>query len=364
MGKNDMTAECCGGFINIRAGAIIMKDGKILMVGNPDTDYLYSVGGRLKFGETAEEAVVREVLEETGVKMEVDRLGFVHELYFLGDSAYNLGKTVYEISYYFYMKPPDGFDPSSLSFTEDGTKEYLTWVSLDDPVKMYPRFFKTELKHPENTVKFYTFDDRGGVWEKLWGSADDEKLFSYLKKYDKYDGEEIAFFKEAGVKTVCDAACGFGAYTLALASNGFEVSAFDISTRAAAKAKEGLRRFGHDVDVKSADILGTRYADGYFDGVCAVSVLDHMTKADAEKALCELYRIARPGGLIMLAFDKPDETGLTKEHEILPDGSIKYENGMIFHPYDSEEIAGLTVGRETVFECENGRGEQIVILKR
>ena len=28
------------------------------MVGN-DRDYLYSVGGRVKFGETAEEAVVR-----------------------------------------------------------------------------------------------------------------------------------------------------------------------------------------------------------------------------------------------------------------------------------------------------------------
>ena len=31
--------------------------------------YLYSVGGRIRMGETAEEAVVREVLEETGVLM-------------------------------------------------------------------------------------------------------------------------------------------------------------------------------------------------------------------------------------------------------------------------------------------------------
>ena len=67
MDKNDMTAECCGGFINIRAGAIIMKNGKFLMVGNEKNDYLYSVGGRLKFGETAEEAVVREVFEVTGL---------------------------------------------------------------------------------------------------------------------------------------------------------------------------------------------------------------------------------------------------------------------------------------------------------
>ena len=85
--KKDMSVPCDDGMINIRVGAIIMKDGKILMVGNKmHPEYIYSVGGRIKFGETAEEAVVREVFEETGVHMEVDRLGFVHENYFIGDS--------------------------------------------------------------------------------------------------------------------------------------------------------------------------------------------------------------------------------------------------------------------------------------
>lgn len=79
--NKDMSVVCNDGIINIRSGAIIMKDRKLLMVGN-NRDYLYSVGGRLKFGETAEEAVRREVFEETGVKMEIDRLGFVHENYF------------------------------------------------------------------------------------------------------------------------------------------------------------------------------------------------------------------------------------------------------------------------------------------
>ena len=65
--NKDMCVACDDGILNIRVGAIIMKDGKILMVGN-DRDYLYSVGGRVKFGETAEEAVVREVLEETAFR--------------------------------------------------------------------------------------------------------------------------------------------------------------------------------------------------------------------------------------------------------------------------------------------------------
>ena len=48
--NSDMTVPCDQGFINIRVGAIILKDGKFLMVGNERSDYLYSVGGRVKFG--------------------------------------------------------------------------------------------------------------------------------------------------------------------------------------------------------------------------------------------------------------------------------------------------------------------------
>ena len=157
--NKDMCVACDDGILNVRAGAIIMKDGKLLMVGN-DRDYLYSVGGRVKFGETAEEAVVREVLEETGVQMEIDRLGFVHENYFYGDAPSNRNKLIYEISFFFYMKVPDAFAPISESFTEDNSKEHLVWVSLDEDRKMYPEFFRTELKNPTDTVKHFTKDER------------------------------------------------------------------------------------------------------------------------------------------------------------------------------------------------------------
>ena len=159
MGK-DMCIPCDNGILNIRVGAIIIKNGKILMAGNEKADYLYSVGGRIKFGETAEEAVVREVFEETGVRMEVDRLGFVHENYFYGDSPQKRGKLVYEISLYFYMKAPDDFSPISESFTEDDNREFLRWISPEDNAKMFPEFFKTELKNPSDAVKYFVTDER------------------------------------------------------------------------------------------------------------------------------------------------------------------------------------------------------------
>ena len=158
--NKDMCVACDDGILNIRVGAIVMKDGKILMVGNERANYLYSVGGRIKFGETAEEAIVREVFEETGVKMEIDRLGFVHENYFYGDAPSNLGKLIYEISFYFYMKVPSDFAPISESFTEDNSKEHLKWISLDEDIKMYPEFFRTELNNPTDTVKHFVKDER------------------------------------------------------------------------------------------------------------------------------------------------------------------------------------------------------------
>lgn len=158
--NKDMCVACDNGILNIRVGAIIMKDGKILMVGNERANYLYSVGGRIKFGETAEEAIVREVFEETGVKMEIDRLGFVHENYFYGDAPSNLGKLIYEIPFFFYMKVPSDFAPISESFTEDNSKEHLKWVSLDEDIKMYPEFFRKELKNPTDTVKHFIKDER------------------------------------------------------------------------------------------------------------------------------------------------------------------------------------------------------------
>ena len=158
--NSDICVPCGEGLVNLRVGAIIMKNGKLLMVGNDRADYLYSVGGRIKMGETAEEAVVREVFEETGVKLDIDRLGFVHENYFYGDSPSNLGKLIYEISFYFYMKVPSDFAPISESFTEDNSREHLRWVALDENIKMYPEFFRTELKNPTDTVKHIVKDER------------------------------------------------------------------------------------------------------------------------------------------------------------------------------------------------------------
>ncbi len=159
MVNQDLCIPMNDGVVNIRVGAIIMIDDKFLMAGNERFDHLYSVGGRIKFGETAEEAVVREVFEETGVKMDVDRLGFIHENFFMGDVGVKLNQPIYEISFFFYMKVPENFEPVCMSFTEENDKEFLEWISVDDTRTYYPEFFRTELAEPVYYVKHFVTRD-------------------------------------------------------------------------------------------------------------------------------------------------------------------------------------------------------------
>ena len=158
--ETDLTMPVEGGLVNLRVGAIIQKDGKLLMVGNDRNDYDYSVGGRIRFGETAEQAILREVEEETGFRLEIDRLGFVEENYFYGTSPYKKERLVYEISFYYYMKMPEGFEPLSDRFEEEGTPEYLEWLSPETEKTLYPTFFRTELAEPVPYVRHIVSDER------------------------------------------------------------------------------------------------------------------------------------------------------------------------------------------------------------
>ena len=210
--------------------------------------------------------------------------------------------------------------------------------------------------------------DYNAYWEKCWQDEDSEELYKYLEGYFKLNSREIDIFKEHNIVNVCDAACGFGAYSLAFASNGFNVSSFDISESAVETTISGLKRYGLDVSgVKVASILDTGYADDTFDGVVAHAVLDHLTLDDAKRALTELTRITVPNGLILLSFDIPEDEDLTEAHITLGDGTMQYtskgRDGMLFRPYDRDRISELLHGYKIVYQAEKGKRENTVIIE-
>ena len=67
--------------IRIRVAGILVKDGKILLVRHEKNDKSYWLlpGGGMDFGETAEEALIREFQEEVGLTIKVGKLVIVHD---------------------------------------------------------------------------------------------------------------------------------------------------------------------------------------------------------------------------------------------------------------------------------------------
>lgn len=152
MEAKDLTFVTEHGRLNYRVGAIIIHDGKLLMVKNKKSPYYYSVGGRVKLNETSEEAVVREVFEETGLHIEIDRLGFIHENFFVEEIT---KEVFHELSFFYYMKDVENINVLCSSLTYKGEEESIHWIPLQDieKIHLYPRFFKTRLMASSQSIE-------------------------------------------------------------------------------------------------------------------------------------------------------------------------------------------------------------------
>lgn len=148
----DITMKMDEGWLNLRVGAILLREGKLLMAKEPGQDHAYSVGGRVQLGENTEQAILRECREELGAELEIDRLGFVHENFFRAKGGKMDGSVVYELAFFYYMKLPEDFSPRP-AFTEKGSRVELIWVPVDGETPYYPTFFRKELMRPCREVR-------------------------------------------------------------------------------------------------------------------------------------------------------------------------------------------------------------------
>jgi RimJ/RimL family protein N-acetyltransferase/ADP-ribose pyrophosphatase YjhB (NUDIX family) len=140
------SADCCyktdRGVFRYRVGAMIQRDGKLLMATNSRDHYYYSVGGGVRFGETTEAALKREVSEEIGTDCTIGKLALVHENLFE-----ERGIKYHELALFYFVDLPADAIVRSERLTDSGLVESFEWLPINqlDALILYPEVLKTAI---------------------------------------------------------------------------------------------------------------------------------------------------------------------------------------------------------------------------
>ncbi len=132
---------------NYRVAGVALDDGRVLLHRSEQDDFWALPGGRVELCELAEEALRREMQEELGIAVRVERLLWVTENFFVDRGIRN-----HELGLYFLMVlPPDSHLLKAL-FPFHGMEGELhlifDWFRLDvlDTLPLYPTFLRAGLR--------------------------------------------------------------------------------------------------------------------------------------------------------------------------------------------------------------------------
>lgn len=155
----DITFSVDGLCFNDRAAAILVCEGRLLVLRDDSCAYAYLPGGRVQAGETAEAAVLRELREELGIEARIERPLWVNQA-FLPSRPVESGITSCVFNYLIDFSKTDLLARSdSFEYLEGGNRrmryEWLTFDALES-ANFQPRFLKTAVRHLPDSVQMLT----------------------------------------------------------------------------------------------------------------------------------------------------------------------------------------------------------------
>ena len=143
----DLSFRCGNQKFNYRVCAMMIANHKILAMHDERSPFFYLPGGRVTMGETAEQAVIREVQEELGITPKIIRALWLNQAFFTEDVDH---LRYHELCIYFLMDVSEtdllsrGNTFSKMEGNHTHRFEWLEFDRLKDEY-FYPLFLKKEI---------------------------------------------------------------------------------------------------------------------------------------------------------------------------------------------------------------------------
>lgn len=143
---------------NYRVCAMIISGNKILAMHDERSPYYFLPGGRVKIGETAEDAVIREIQEELGIVPKITRALWLNQAFFKEDVD-NLN--YHELCIYFLMDLRDTallLRGEKFTTNEGDRTHTFEWLEFDRLKNeyFYPSFLKKDIFNLPNSFTIRT----------------------------------------------------------------------------------------------------------------------------------------------------------------------------------------------------------------
>ncbi len=142
----DITVDFESGRFNYRAAGLLIHDGKLLAMMDDGIEHWYLPGGRVRFHETAENAVLRELAEELGLAdAAIERPLWLNQAFFECD-----GHKYHELCVYFlinHSKTDILARGEKFRIVEGKSGHNFEWLEFSrlEKEKFFPLFLKRDI---------------------------------------------------------------------------------------------------------------------------------------------------------------------------------------------------------------------------
>lgn len=140
------------------------------------------------------------------------------------------------------------------------------------------------------------------TWHKGFFMVEGDKT-TWRRNYNELLQRDLAIMAVGDVqgKDVLDIGCGFGMYMLTFLKLGAKsASGIDLEEKLIERGRKYMEHNNFKVDMRVEDCTKLPHSPNSFDIVFSGDVFEHITETQKEQCVAEIYRVLRPGGIVVL----------------------------------------------------------------